>query len=202
MPHIKIQHTKIPVRQCFIVIKSTSIVIIIVAANSSFLYFTHDILRVIIWTNKILGENSTRVHLLHSAMISSVMLTVPLSCLIFYVRIGEPEYVDKFTYLGSIIVKDGDTETDVIMRLAKETEVFRRMDSVWKSSFLSLKSNCNCTLRSQCQWLFMQAKCEKVQHVFNISWTYFIKEIYVRSKESHGETRWQIHKYWLEQIKI
>jgi len=51
----------------------------------------------------------------------------------------EPEYVDKFTYLGNIIANDGDAKMDVNMRLAKVAAVFRRLDNVWKSSSLSLK---------------------------------------------------------------
>ena len=42
-----------------------------------------------------------------------------------------------FTYLGSVISRDGDVEADINIRLAKAAAVFRRLDNV--SSTLSLK---------------------------------------------------------------
>ena len=54
-----------------------------------------------------------------------------------YLGKTELEYVDKFTYLGSIIAKDGDVETNVNMRLAKAAAVFRRLNNGWKSRSLS-----------------------------------------------------------------
>ena len=57
-----------------------------------------------------------------------------------YLGKTELEYVDKFTYLGSIIAKDGDIETDVNMRLAKAATIFRRLDNLWKSRSLSQKN--------------------------------------------------------------
>ena len=53
---------------------------------------------------------------------------------------GNIEYVDeRFTYLGSVISRDGDVEADINTRLAKAAAVFRRLDNVWQSSTLSLK---------------------------------------------------------------
>jgi len=52
---------------------------------------------------------------------------------------GNIEYVERFTYLGSVISSDGDVETDINTRLAKPAAVFRRLDNVWRSSTLSLK---------------------------------------------------------------
>ena len=49
------------------------------------------------------------------------------------------EYVERFTYLGSVISSDGDAEADINTRLAKAAAVFRRLDNVWRSSTLSLK---------------------------------------------------------------
>ena len=51
----------------------------------------------------------------------------------------EIEYVERFTYLGSVISRDGDVEADINTRLAKAAAVFRRLDNVWRSSTLSLK---------------------------------------------------------------
>ena len=50
---------------------------------------------------------------------------------------GNIEYVERFTYLGSVISSNGD-EADINTRLAKVAAVFRRLD-VWRSSMLSLK---------------------------------------------------------------
>jgi len=52
---------------------------------------------------------------------------------------GNIEYVERFTYLGSVISSDGDVEADINTRLAKAAAVFRRLDNVWRSSTLSLK---------------------------------------------------------------
>jgi len=49
------------------------------------------------------------------------------------------EYVERFTYLGSVISSDGDAEADINTRLAKAAAVFRRLDNMWRSSTLSLK---------------------------------------------------------------
>jgi len=49
------------------------------------------------------------------------------------------EYVERFTYLGSVISSDGNVEADINTRLAKAAAVFRRLDNVWRSSTLSLK---------------------------------------------------------------
>jgi len=49
------------------------------------------------------------------------------------------EYVERFTYLGSVIASDGDVEADINTRLAKAAAVFWRLDNVWQSSTLNLK---------------------------------------------------------------
>ena len=43
---------------------------------------------------------------------------------------GNIEYVERFTYLGSVISRDGDVEADINTRLAKAAAVFRRLDNV------------------------------------------------------------------------
>jgi len=52
---------------------------------------------------------------------------------------GNIEYVERFTYLGSVISSDGDVEADINTRLAKAAAVFPRLDNVWRSSKHSLK---------------------------------------------------------------
>ena len=52
---------------------------------------------------------------------------------------GNIEYVERFTYLGSVISGDGEVEADINTRLAKAAADFRRLDNMWRSSTLSLK---------------------------------------------------------------
>jgi len=52
---------------------------------------------------------------------------------------GNIEYVERFTYLGSVISSDRDVKADINSRLEKAAAVFRRLDNVWRSSTLSLK---------------------------------------------------------------
>jgi len=43
------------------------------------------------------------------------------------------DYVERFTYLGSVISSDGDVVVEINTRLAKAAAVFRRLDNVWRS---------------------------------------------------------------------
>ena len=43
---------------------------------------------------------------------------------------GNIEYVERVTYLGSVISSDGDVEADISTRLAKAAAVFRRLDNM------------------------------------------------------------------------
>jgi len=52
---------------------------------------------------------------------------------------GNIEYVERFTYLGSVISSDGDVEADINTRLVKAAAVFQRLDNEWRSSTLNLK---------------------------------------------------------------
>ena len=45
--------------------------------------------------------------------------------------------VEQFTYLGSLIAKDGNTELDVNSRIGKAAALFRRMNNIWKASKIS-----------------------------------------------------------------
>ncbi|KAI8479716.1 hypothetical protein Bbelb_425190 [Branchiostoma belcheri] len=51
---------------------------------------------------------------------------------------GEPvENVRQFTYLGSTMTAEGDTDTDISARICKAASVFRRMNPVWNSGKIS-----------------------------------------------------------------
>jgi len=54
---------------------------------------------------------------------------------------GNIEYVERFTYLGSVISSDGDVEADINTRLAKAAAVFRLVDNVWRSNTLASRLN-------------------------------------------------------------
>jgi len=43
---------------------------------------------------------------------------------------GNIEYLERFTYLGSVISSNRDVEADINTRLAKAAAVFRRLDNV------------------------------------------------------------------------
>ena len=50
------------------------------------------------------------------------------------------DYVDKFTYLGSILSLHGGSEEDITSRLGKARSAFFRLRSVWKSNNYSHKT--------------------------------------------------------------
>ena len=47
--------------------------------------------------------------------------------------------MDSFTYLGSIISKDGGNSEDVKSRIAKAQDVFSQLKKVWKDRKISLQ---------------------------------------------------------------
>ena len=50
------------------------------------------------------------------------------------------EEVDEFTYLGSKVSTDGDSDEDVQARLAKANQAFGSLNAVWKSKQLRVKT--------------------------------------------------------------
>ena len=53
------------------------------------------------------------------------------------------EVVDHFTYLGSVVDTQGETEADVKVRIGKSQEArvaFLQLKNIWKSNVLSLKN--------------------------------------------------------------
>jgi hypothetical protein len=49
------------------------------------------------------------------------------------------DLLDSFTYLGSIISKDGESSQDVKNRIAKAKGVFSQLKKVWKNRKISLQ---------------------------------------------------------------
>jgi hypothetical protein len=48
--------------------------------------------------------------------------------------------VDAFTYLGSVINRDGSTEEDVKTRIQKAREAFITLKHIWKSGQLKMQT--------------------------------------------------------------
>ncbi len=59
--------------------------------------------------------------------------------LIFIAWTQQLEEVEKFTYMGSVISQNSDTEVDVKCRIGKAAAVFRRMNKICYSLSISLK---------------------------------------------------------------
>ena len=57
------------------------------------------------------------------------------------VRLQQEEIkeVGKFTYLGSVVSKDGGADEDIKSRISKARHVFRTLTPSWRSSALSLQ---------------------------------------------------------------
>jgi hypothetical protein len=49
------------------------------------------------------------------------------------------EEVDRFTYLGSVIDKEGGTTADIRVRIGKARAVFKQLKNIWKSG--DIKTN-------------------------------------------------------------
>jgi hypothetical protein len=52
----------------------------------------------------------------------------------------ETENVEEFTYLGSIVDKNGDTEKDIKSRISKAQIAFQSLRKIWQSNNLSLRT--------------------------------------------------------------
>ena len=75
-------------------------------------------------------------------MYANATLTAPITAN------GDPlEFVDEFTYLGSLISKDNGAQKDIKARLGKARGPFARLQSIWKSKQYSLKTK----VRQQCE---------------------------------------------------
>ena len=101
---------------------------------------------------------------------------------------GNIEYVERFTYLGSVISSDGDVEADINTRLAKAAAILRRLDNVWRSSTLSLKIKLDLYTPSLSLQPYMPARLGRVQLEYVSSWTSFTNASYGRFWALHGRT--------------
>jgi arabinogalactan endo-1,4-beta-galactosidase len=58
----------------------------------------------------------------------------------FTIRGESIEHVDSFTYLGSVVAKDGGTAQDVLQRIQKANGAFVQRYPVWKNSRISTRT--------------------------------------------------------------
>ena len=102
----------------------------------------------------------------------------------------ERPYTDRFTYLGSIISRDGGNDLDIQSHLGKATNSLNMMNKVWHSPTYStrtkLKLYHSCVLTtllygSEC-WRLMEKDLSKLstfhtkslQHILHIFWPHVI----------------------------
>ena len=52
----------------------------------------------------------------------------------------EIQFVEKFTYLGSVISKDNGAKTDITSRLSKARHAFSLLTNIWRSNKYSMKT--------------------------------------------------------------
>ena len=50
------------------------------------------------------------------------------------------EDVEQFTYLGSVVSRDGGTNRDIKSRIGKATAVFKILIPIWTSQVISVKT--------------------------------------------------------------
>ena len=85
------------------------------------------------------------------------------------------EYVESFTYLGSIIDRQGGTDADVVARIAKARTALVQFNKVWKASKISRKtklrlfnSNVKSVLLYECEtWKTTMGVIMRVQTFIN-----------------------------------
>lgn len=88
-----------------------------------------------------LGEHASKVGLRISEEKTNVMqdCNTPLPALV-PITIGQQllTNVNRFTYLGSMLQNDGDSEADVTSRIGKAAAVFQRLRPIWSSTSINV----------------------------------------------------------------
>lgn len=86
-----------------------------------------------------LGNASAKVGLKISATKSKVM-RIGYATANAPIQLGQQqiEEVEKFTYLGSVLSNDGNSDHDVLCRLGKAMAVFQQMRPIWSISTISM----------------------------------------------------------------
>ena len=122
--------------------------------------------------------------------------------------------VKKFTYLGSVVSKDGGADEDIKSRIIKARHVFRTLTPISRSSALSLHNkirifNTNVTplmLYGSETWRTTKTNRNKLQkfvnrclcNILNIRWSEIIsnKELWARTKQAPVGEDIKKRKWW------
>ena len=110
--------------------------------------------------------------------------------------------MDKFTYLGSVVCKDGGADKDIKSNISKARHTFRTLTPIWRSSALSLHNkirifNTNVKLvmlYGSETWRTTRTNRNKrqtfvnrsLQNILNIRWPEIIsnEELWARTKQA------------------
>ena len=128
----------------------------------------------------------------------------------------EIEEIDSFTYLGSIVSKDGGTDKDITTRIGKARTAFRILRPLWRSKVISRKTKLqifNTNVKSVLlygaeTWRTTKNMTDKIQtfinrclrNILNIHWPEKItnKELWERSGQDKMEKQIKQRKWsWI-----
>ncbi|KAL9983368.1 hypothetical protein ACROYT_G005527 [Oculina patagonica] len=120
------------------------------------------------------------------------------------------EEVNEFTYLGSKMTTDGDSEPEIKARLSKAGQAFASLKNIWKSKKITLKtklrffkSNVLTTLLYGCEsWKATKAICHKLdtfqnrclRRILNIFWPNIISNAELRRATSTNNISSEVKK--------
>ena len=126
------------------------------------------------------------------------------------------EDVEQFTYLGSVVSRDGGTDQDIKSRIGKATAAFKILRPIWTSQVISVKIKLriyNTNVKSILlyageTWRITKALTHKVQTsvnrclraILHIKWQDKItnKEIWRRTRQAQAEAQIKRRKWdWL-----
>ena len=128
----------------------------------------------------------------------------------------DTEDVEQFTYLGSVVSRDGGTDRDIKSRIGKAIAAFMTLRPIWTSQVISVKTklqifntNLKSVLLYGCEtWCIKKALTHKVQTFINrclrailhIKWQDKIanEEIWRRTGQAKAEAQIKRRKWdWL-----
>jgi len=103
--------------------------------------------------------------------------------------------VKQFTYLGSVISKDGDVEKEVNTRLTKAATVFRRLSNMWKSGSIGLNIKVQLYTAVVVSTAICASKTWKSTRTIQNKLDVFHQRNLRKIIGSHEKTRYQTQKY-------
>ena len=136
---------------------------------------------------------------------------------IIQLRYEDIEDVEQFTYLGSVVSRDGGTDRDIKSRIGKATAVFKTLRPIWTSQVISVKTklrmfdtNVKSVILYACEtWRVTNTLTHKVQTfitrclraILHIKWQDKItnEEIWRRTGQAQAEAQIKRRKWdWLD----